>query len=226
MISYCSQKEEFTVPEGVETIGVGAFRYSQIKKISFPNTLKVIEKDAFEDAYNLSDIIFPESLKTIKEGAFWGCSFNCNIVKFPRNIDEIEVDAFDFDGEIKFIQVPHGTRNHYKTILQEMEYTTIYEGDIIIDDNLCFNEDKSEVINAVEGAEFYNIPEGVTRIWENAFCYIEYINTIRIPSTLKNVSSKLFDVDSTDIDRIIVPKGMKEFYQNIFFDYKDVVEEA
>lgn len=224
LISYCCPNDEFIIPYGVEKIGVHAFRNTPIRKITFPETLKIIDKEAFYDAYDLEYVEFPSSLKAIREKAFGFCNFKCNIVRLPDSVDIIESDAFDFDGEIKIIQISQGLHNHFKSILPKMSYTKLYAGEIIVENDLCFNHDKSEVLNAIEEAEDYIIPEGVIKIHDDAFCYIEEINIIKFPETLKSIPQNLFEASSIDINRILVPKGMKEYYWDVLKDYQDVIE--
>ena len=47
--------KEYTIPEGVETIGVAAFAYPcYLKTLNIPDSIKVIERNAFIDIYMLS----------------------------------------------------------------------------------------------------------------------------------------------------------------------------
>lgn len=224
LISYCSLKEDFVVPHEVERIGVGAFRDTPIIRVSLPESLKIIDKEAFKNAEGLEYMTFPYSLEEIRDEAFEWCSFKCNIVKLPPKLEVIGKEAFDYDGTIKIIQIPKGSLNHFMSLLPDMSYTKLYEEEIIIEDNLCLNHDKTEVLNAVEEAEDYIIPEGIIKIHKSAFCYIEEVNTIKLPTTLKSIPPKLFDVDTTEINRILVPKEMKEYYLDTLKDYQDAIE--
>lgn len=62
---------EIVIPDGVETIGYGAFFGARdLKEVTFPDTLETIEYMAFYDCTGLQNIEFPESLVTIKDQAF------------------------------------------------------------------------------------------------------------------------------------------------------------
>lgn len=127
LISYCSAKEVFEVPDGVERIGVGAFRNTPIKKITFPKSLRIIDKDAFKNASGLENVVFPNSLKEIRENAFQWCDFKTGSVTFPSNIEKVSPKAFDFGWDIKMIRVPKGRLNHFKSILPEEISNQIYD---------------------------------------------------------------------------------------------------
>ena len=92
LISYCSPNDEYVIPDGVERIGVGAFRETPIRKISFPKTLKAIDKQAFNSASKLEKVVFPNSLKEIHENAFKWCDFKSIIV--PKGTKECYMDIF------------------------------------------------------------------------------------------------------------------------------------
>lgn len=62
------------------------------KKIIISEGVKVIEKDTFKNNTKLEEIVFPDSLEVIEEGAFRGTSLKC--VKFNPGLKRIEAHAF------------------------------------------------------------------------------------------------------------------------------------
>ena len=91
-----------TMPSNTEivlkdgTIGVAdnfCSNYSQLKHITFPNSLQVIGQKAFCDCTNLDSIIFPDSLKIIDNYAFQGCNSFRSIV-IPKSVINIGISAF------------------------------------------------------------------------------------------------------------------------------------
>ena len=56
---------EYTVPDGVEEIQLGAFRRSNLTKINLPDTLVKIDQYVFEECENLREIAIPPNLKTM-----------------------------------------------------------------------------------------------------------------------------------------------------------------
>lgn len=225
LISYCSAKEVFEVPDGVERIGVGAFRDTPIRKISFPESLKIIDKEAFKSAEKLENVKFPNSLKEIRKNAFKWCSFKTNAVTFPCNIEKIDPDAFGFDWYIKMIKVPKGYLEYYKSILPDWISNQIYEDDSIYENNLYLSSDRTEVITATSGTKDFEIPEGVVTIRDNAFDSIYYIDSIKLPSTLNSITRNAFDKEIQELKSIIVPKGMKEKFVSMLPDFEFIIKE-
>ena len=226
LISYCSPKDEYVIPDGVERIGVGAFRETPIRKVSFPETLKVIDKQSFDSASKLEKVVFPNSLREIRENAFKWCSFKTKMVSFSCNIEKIAPDAFGFDWYIKMVKVPKGYLEYYKSILPDCISNQIYEEDCIFENNLYLSCDKTEVITATGGTKNVVIPEGVVSIRDHAFDSIYFIDSIQLPSTLKSITGKAFDSETYELKKIIVPKGMKGYYMTILKRFKKVIVEC
>ena len=73
----CDAREtmmSFTIPEGVTSIGKGAFRgCSSLTSVSFPSGLKTIGESAFQDCSRLEEAELPPSLEAIGNVAFFRC---------------------------------------------------------------------------------------------------------------------------------------------------------
>lgn len=226
LISYCSPKGEYIIPDGVERIGVGAFRNAPIKKITFPESLRIIDKEAFRSAQGLEDVVFPKSLKEIREDAFQWCDFKTGCVTFPSNVENISPRAFGFGWYVKMIRVPKGSLKHFKSILPKEVYNQIYEDEFVFENNMFFSSDMTELIAVISGNKNIVIPEGVVSIRDNSLEGIHTIDSVRLPSTLKHITNKAFDREMWELNKIIVPKGTKEYYMNILKRFKKVIVEC
>ena len=106
---YVGPGGDVVIPEGVMEIGEDAFCQSDhingytlvvpndsISSVVLPNGLKKIGNQAFRGHASLTQIKFPDTLKTIESGAFWGCGLEEIVI--PKNITKIGADAFRFVG--------------------------------------------------------------------------------------------------------------------------------
>ncbi len=112
--SNCFALEKVIIPEGVTTIGDGAFNsldipmsYSEIK---FPETLKSIEKDAFSNNDSVTKISLPDGLESIGIYAF---EKNTSLVKvsFGDGITELSDRVFSGDTILKNVALPYGLKS-------------------------------------------------------------------------------------------------------------------
>ena len=225
LISYCSTNEEYKIPNGVERIGVGAFRNTNIKKVLFPESLKIIDKDAFLGAEKLEDVLFPNSLKEIRKNAFKWCNFKTGCVTFPPKIEIISPEAFDFGWYTKVIKVPRGCLNYYKSVLPKEISNQISEDELIFENEMYFNYNRTELISVTSGIKHVVIPEGVEIVRDGAFTGIQSPDTIKFPSTLKYITINAFDYDFMEFKALYIPKGSKHYYEEVFEDFKDEIEE-
>ena len=232
LISCCSKKQVFTVPTGVERIGRSAFLKSPIEKVVLPPTLRIIDKYAFYGAScRVNDGVFPESLEEIRDKAFYGSrGVYDGCVSFPSNVIKVSPDAFDFEDDIMLIRVPKGRIDYYRTILPECVHHKICDEDVVFDNGLYLNKDKTELI-AISGMEGdYIIPEGITKIRDRAFglCF----DSVTFPASLKDFTSNIFDSEQETFgedflmaEQIFVPSGTIDFFSERLPKYKDIIEE-
>lgn len=224
LISYCASMDEFTIPAGVVKIGKGAFRHTSIKKINLPNSLEIIENEAFKSS-SLKEICFPESLREIQENAFEWCDFQSGEITFPSNVSQIDPNAFQFGWYIKLIRVPKGRVKYYSLILPEWITNQIVDEDVLYEHGLYLNMKRTEIISAYDINKKIEIPNGIKKIRAHAFDNIDYIEWIKLPCTLKDLSVEIFDCDAT-IDKVYVPIGCKSFFASKLPDFEGIIEEA
>lgn len=91
--SGCSALTTITIPDGVKTIGQGAFTGSALVSISIPSSVTSIERNAFQNCNVLTGITIPDSVTSIGLGAFYGCISLTNI-NIPDSVTSIDRGAF------------------------------------------------------------------------------------------------------------------------------------
>lgn len=231
LISYCSDSEEFIIPEGVERIGFGAFRYTSIKKIKFPQSLKIIDEFAFNNTWIEGNIIFPRSLKEIKGNAFW--CFKVDNIDFTFLSDKTDVasDAFGTCPYLNLVKVPKGSLSHYRSIFAEWMVNQLIDDNFIFERHLYLNSDRTEIITTdfesyhEDIDNVYIIPEGIYKIRNEALGSLFYIHSIKFPKTLKDFSEEMFN-EEVEISKIYVPMGYKKFFISKLPNFENIIEEV
>ena len=201
--SYCEALQEIKIPSTIESIGVSAFeectnlRY--VYGLENCTKLKEIPTATFKKCENLIKIDLPTGLETIGEAVFWFCDFeNINIpssvlsigrmafsyclyleeVNIPASVESIGNMAFYFCSSLEAINVDSGNP-YWKSV-----------------DGVLYTKDMKTLHTFPSGkrcAEF-NVPEGVTTIYSNAFSLPAYLRVIHIPSSVEKIGAEaIFD---------------------------------
>lgn len=142
-----NSKGNIVIPDGVVGISDGFFKDSRdLLSVQFPEGLKFIGRNSFQDCYYLEEVTLPEGLEEIRDGAFYN-SQNLASVYMPQSVTEI--------GEYAF---------YYCCALQDL---TLSQNITSIKDYTFYNGGKLK--------EFY-VPEKVTYIGEAAVGSVTKLN--------------------------------------------------
>lgn len=154
--------EKYTVTKISETaFGQNGGEY--LESVELPDTVKVIEKDAFVYCENLKSIVMPKEMEEIEEGAFFGCSA-LEEIKIPEGISVINTDVFSNCEGILKIEFP--------STLKEIDKEAFW-----------YCTSVKELV----------IPEGVESIGEKAFYSCDELTKVTLPASLTSVSSDIFE---------------------------------
>ncbi|MBQ9244032.1 MAG: leucine-rich repeat domain-containing protein [Proteobacteria bacterium] len=111
LIRYTGKKKVVVVPDGVETIGPGAFEdVDSMCKVVLPESVTAIEARAFQSCISLKEIVFPKNLALIAEEAFAGC-ISLETLELPESVAHIENGAFSRCRSLREIALPAGLRH-------------------------------------------------------------------------------------------------------------------
>lgn len=89
-----NSKGNIVIPDGVVGISDGFFKNSRdLLSVQFPEGLKFIGRNSFQDCYYLEEVTLPEGLEEIRDGAFYN-SQNLASVYMPQSVTEIGEYAF------------------------------------------------------------------------------------------------------------------------------------
>ena len=150
--------EEYTIPEGVTSIGDRAFyKCNNLSNINIPEGVTGIGDRTFYECNNLSNINIPEGITSIGELEFYGCDSLINIT-IPESVTSIGEGAFRECINLTNITIPRGVTN--------IDNTTFY---------------------GCTGLTNITIPEGVTNIENIAFEECSNLNSIIIPKSVTSI---------------------------------------
>lgn len=142
-------------------------------KLVIPDGTKVIDL-AFDSCNKLTEVYIPDSVETIKRGAFFKCG-NLKRIHIGKNCSSI--DLFDHCHNIESVEVSEA--NPF--------YTSI--------DGVVYSKDKQKLIyypRAKANTDF-TIPYGVTEIGSEAFKRCNNLKTVAIPPSVLAIGASAFE---------------------------------
>lgn len=160
----------------VTTINGDAFNYcTQLASVSFGNKLKSIQRYAFRNDYNITSLVFPDSLELIGDGAFDGCT-SLQSVTFGSHLKSIGDNAFNI---CPVVEVNIASIESWCSVEHIGLYPIMYTSHSLTLDG--------QTVTSVV------IPDGITRIGRQAFAYCEQISEVVIPNSVVSIGEQAFD---------------------------------
>ena len=101
----CSRLTSITIPDGVTSIGYGAFRSCGLSSITIPDSVTSIGGTAFKRCSRLTSITIPDSVTSIGGWAFKFC-LRLTSVTIPNSVTRIGNGTFDYCESLTSITIP------------------------------------------------------------------------------------------------------------------------
>lgn len=191
---------EYDLPNTIEKIGYGVFcGMKQVERIGLPETLKIIEKMAFDGA-GLKNAIIPEGVTEIHDWAFRGNEY-LESIHFPSTVEFLGQTIIGKCPNLRSITGKFSSADKKSLIidgelisiaLYELRNYTIPPGVHTIGEDLFW---ANEIIENVI------IPEGVKVIRSGAFYGCDRLRSIEIPSTVDSIGYRILG-HCTSLERI------------------------
>lgn len=199
----------FEVPDGVATIGYGAFYgNSSLVTVKLPNTVTTIGEYAFRDCVSLVSVNVTGSLTHIGDGAFRNCSALTDI-NLPDTLVSIGNFAFKDCGSVNGIYLPDGlTYLGYRAFENCGSLTSISIPSGI-------TEIREGTFSSCENLTDVIMPWGVVSIGDYAFYYCTQLSDFELPSTLVSIGDYAFDY-CRGFDEINLPSSLTEIGEYAF----------
>ena len=170
-----------------------SFRIQNIKSYIIPDSVTSIGNGAFSGCSFLSSIVIPDSVTSIGDGAFSGCSSLSSIV-IPKSVTSIGDSAFFGCSSLSNIVIPNSVTS--------------------IGDSAFSNcSSLSSIV----------IPESVTSIGDRAFSGCRSLSSIVIPNSVTSIGEWAFS-DCSSLKYISIPKSVICLNGNPFVNWNGKLE--
>lgn len=179
----------YAVPEGTTEIGYSAFAapedYDRLTEITFPDSLRSIQTDAFKNQCGLTELVLPEGFEHLRDS----CLRNCK--------------------NLKTLHLSKALRTFFRacsgcTSLCELTGEPTY---FYIMDNVLFDKSNYLVLYpAGLTAEKYVMPNNVPVIEEGAFENNAYLKEVEIPGSTCAVKNTFYNMAA--LETLTFPEGV------------------
>ena len=189
--------KNITLPNSLERISTGAFENSKVETVTFGNGLIRIETDAFSSCQRLTSATLPDSLESIGDSAFYGCT-SLATLNLGTGLMTIQYDALKNLPSLTEITVKEGNP-FFKAV-----------------NGVLFDNTQTKLIlypAAKEGAS-YNVPSTVKVIGD--FRSTEKLQSITFPEGLETIGGESFKgsgITSVSLPSSLTSIGSSAFYQ-------------
>ena len=160
---------EYTIPDGVATIG----------------------DYAFDGCKNLTSITIPDGVTSIGWGAFFDCD-NLTSITIPDGVTSIGYMAFKYCENLKSVTIPKSVTSIGSRAFSYCDNLTSFYGKFASADNRCLIVDGVLTAFAPAGLTEYTIPDSVTWIGGSAFEDCKNLTSITIPDGVTAIGNWTF----------------------------------
>ena len=224
-----SNVKVYTIPEGIEVIGEGAFIFTFLNEVKIPNSVKTISDYAF-DGSQLQKVNIPTSIETIGKQAFgqtrlreivvptsvksFGTQMFTNASWLEKAIlhnplDSIPSDAFYNCTSLKEVSFPASVYRignyafHGCSSLPQLPDLT----------NICSLG--VEAFYGCNSLSSVSLPSAITQIPDGAFTGCFNLKDVHLPENIKSIGTYAFYQNSM-LESIQIPKTVRSIGHSAF----------
>ena len=200
-----AKKGNYTVPEGIESIGEFAFfECTLLSSITLPDTVKTIKYSAFAGCYYLESIDLGNGVESIEGEALSHCH-SLKALRFPATLKSIEGSALKLTFGVKEFEIDPNNST-YKVV-----------------QGVLFTKDGKQIVAFPRGkGGDYEIPESVESIGKYAFSGCREITSLTVPGSIKIIPEGAFS-ECNGLTEINLGEGIEVLKTSCFEGLQQLV---
>lgn len=200
IFNMCGELESVVLPDTIEYIGASSFGSTAIEEFIFPENLKVIATNAFNNCTNLIEIEVPNREIVLERGAFSHCS-NLKKLVIP---EKVKVKEAVFGNCPKFVTAgPIGGG---------------YDVEFNWKDTIPY-----DAFSNCTGLESIVLPSTITEIGDNAFYECTNLKSIKLPHNIERINNLLF-YGCKSLTEIEIPVGVTTIEADPFYECRNLTK--
>ncbi|MGP8198833.1 MAG: leucine-rich repeat domain-containing protein [Limisphaerales bacterium] len=181
----------YTIPDGVTSIGDGAFDNASLTSVTIPNSVTSIGNGVFAECYSLASATIPNGLTNIGIDAFAEC-YSLTSITIPKGLTSIPDGAFFYCYALTNITIPDSVTS----IGSGAFYICENLGSVTIGNNVTSIGDTAFRGTALTRV---TIPGSVNSIGDQAFSECPSLTSVYFQGSAPTADSTVFGDDSATV---------------------------
>ncbi len=222
--AYTGREAAVTVPEGVHTIGKGAFKACvSVKKVLLPAGLRRIEEEAFKGCRNLEEAEIPEGVSYIGAYAFHRCH-SLRKISLPVSVTELGDCVFLYCDSLEEARIPGVCRVGAQAFVNDVSLRRLEISSALREDCIC---DVFTGCGAVQEVAFaglgtYRFPNAVEAVAGE----MELPRLVRAIAVdilrMMELEGRCLLTFRTNLKHVDIPEGIERIGKSCFFDKRGI----
>ncbi|MEI8085035.1 MAG: leucine-rich repeat domain-containing protein [Paludibacter sp.] len=212
--AYICDCENYKIREGTIKILHRAFIDNEtLQSIEMPDSLEIIEGQAFQNCKLLKSINFNEGLKSIEFFAFNGCD-SLEFIWLPASLCHIGKGVFSSCSKIQSFEIDEQNKSlvFNSGILYSINKDVIIAViSSLIKTDICVSEEVKQILKYAfyncNSLKYIKLPEFLEYICDSAFENCISLQTINLPYGLKSIGKRCFI--HSKIETILIPENVE-----------------
>ncbi len=241
LVRYTGREEVLQVPEGIHTVGEGAFKGCvSLKKVVLPSGLNCIMGDAFKGCRKLEEVVIPDGVSYIGRYAFHRCHALRQAI-LPPSVEELGECAFLYCDSLREVQIPgvkwlgmealaNGTSLEKLVISQELDVRCIcdvFTGCGRVREISCVTsgDENPGGADLRASVETFCIPN-VVEVVAGSFKVSPLVELV-----VRDILERMMELEGrtlvrfrVNIKHIEVPEGIEVLAKSSFYDMRGIVD--
>ncbi|MCR4658507.1 MAG: leucine-rich repeat domain-containing protein [Lachnospiraceae bacterium] len=201
IVKYLGNSDRITIPDTVTKIGKDAFSgCTSIVKVTLPDSVSEIGYSAFENCINLEEISVAKGVRVFDSSAFSGCT-RLSKVNIPEKTRSLGSGVFAGCSSLSDVTISPDNR------------------DFVCKDGVIYSKDGKQLIQYLAGRPktSYSMPAEVQKIGEYAFWGANNLTDVSISKTVKTIPEYAF-ANCGGLTNVVLPYGVQSLMAYSFAD--------
>ena len=224
---YLDNKNGLNIPseiEGMPVTTIKAYAFAEKENIkgelTLPNTLKIIEKSAFEETGLSGDLVIPDSVTYVGEYAFWYNENMRSSITLSKNLTELTSHSFgnnNFSGQLVLPEKLTTIGDHAFSDCEEFRGDLVIPNSVTYIGKFAFSTFGLDIDTVHQGVGKLILNEGLEHIDDGAFNGATFNGTLDLPSTLTRIGENAFCNNNLLTGNLIIPENITVIESQAFY---------